>query len=289
MTIPEILKALESDAGEFPREALEAAIQQREAITPELLSIVEKVSEKPESTPKNSLAHVFALFLLAQFREKRAFVPLVRMVSHPGETAFELLDDAVCDDLGRLLGSLYDGNTVLLEALVESDAVNEYVRSAALDAFVVLENTGQMSRETVLEYFRSLFERRLLGDNSLLWGCLASLVADLPAPELLSEVRQAYAEDMVDEMMVTLKEVERDAAAPNRRQMKRYVLITDAIAEMESWACFRDDFEDDLLLSEPPPEWDALPPEPCVREPKIGRNDPCPCGSGKKFKKCCGK
>ena len=22
-------------------------------------------------------------------------------------------------------------------------------------------------------------------------------------------------------------------------------------------------------------------------EPKIGRNDPCPCGSGKKFKKCC--
>jgi len=24
-------------------------------------------------------------------------------------------------------------------------------------------------------------------------------------------------------------------------------------------------------------------------EPKIGRNDPCPCGSGKKYKKCCGK
>jgi preprotein translocase subunit SecA len=24
-------------------------------------------------------------------------------------------------------------------------------------------------------------------------------------------------------------------------------------------------------------------------QPKVGRNDPCPCGSGKKFKKCCGK
>ncbi|MDQ5980957.1 MAG: motif domain protein, partial [Verrucomicrobiota bacterium] len=22
--------------------------------------------------------------------------------------------------------------------------------------------------------------------------------------------------------------------------------------------------------------------------PKVGRNDPCPCGSGKKYKKCCG-
>lgn len=29
--------------------------------------------------------------------------------------------------------------------------------------------------------------------------------------------------------------------------------------------------------------------EPYVRsDPKVGRNEPCPCGSGKKFKKCCG-
>ena len=30
--------------------------------------------------------------------------------------------------------------------------------------------------------------------------------------------------------------------------------------------------------------------KPSVRdEDKIGRNDPCPCGSGQKYKKCCGK
>lgn len=26
-----------------------------------------------------------------------------------------------------------------------------------------------------------------------------------------------------------------------------------------------------------------------TNEPKVGRNDDCPCGSGKKYKKCCGK
>ena len=26
-----------------------------------------------------------------------------------------------------------------------------------------------------------------------------------------------------------------------------------------------------------------------VKGKKIGRNDPCPCGSGKKYKKCCGR
>lgn len=37
--------------------------------------------------------------------------------------------------------------------------------------------------------------------------------------------------------------------------------------------------------------WQALrfPVEPVRREsPKVGRNDPCPCGSGRKFKQCCG-
>jgi uncharacterized protein len=29
--------------------------------------------------------------------------------------------------------------------------------------------------------------------------------------------------------------------------------------------------------------------QPYYTSPKVGRNDPCPCGSGKKFKKCCGK
>ncbi len=31
------------------------------------------------------------------------------------------------------------------------------------------------------------------------------------------------------------------------------------------------------------------PPKTIVAEKKIGRNDLCPCGSGKKYKKCCGE
>jgi SWIM/SEC-C metal-binding protein len=30
-------------------------------------------------------------------------------------------------------------------------------------------------------------------------------------------------------------------------------------------------------------------PKPVVTEKKVGRNEPCPCGSGKKYKRCCGK
>ncbi|HEY5576121.1 MAG TPA: SEC-C metal-binding domain-containing protein, partial [Clostridiaceae bacterium] len=36
-------------------------------------------------------------------------------------------------------------------------------------------------------------------------------------------------------------------------------------------------------------EDDTIKKEPLVKEHKVGRNDPCPCGSGKKYKNCCGR
>jgi hypothetical protein len=56
----------------------------------------------------------------------------------------------------------------------------------------------------------------------------------------------------------------------NLRQMAMHEIMEDVAAE-----------EDDPL---------DLPGHTIVNaQPKIGRNDPCPCGSGKKYKKCCGR
>ena len=50
--------------------------------------------------------------------------------------------------------------------------------------------------------------------------------------------------------------------------------VSSFVKEADGWK-----FEDGELVGE----------TPIVREePKVGRNDPCPCGSGKKYKKCCG-
>ena len=44
------------------------------------------------------------------------------------------------------------------------------------------------------------------------------------------------------------------------------------------------------MPSAAPKETKQAPKVPIKREaPKVGRNDPCPCGSGKKYKNCCGK
>src|SRR5689334_17752067 len=109
MTISETLKELEVSTGSFPQAAVEAAIEQREAITPELLRVLETVADKPAEYAERLeyQLHLFATFLLAQFRERRAYVPLVKLVSAPGETPFDLLGETITDTLPRILASVY--------------------------------------------------------------------------------------------------------------------------------------------------------------------------------------
>src|SRR2546422_667256 len=81
--------------------------------------------------------------------------------------------------------------------------------------------------------------------------------ADLPAPELLDEVRQAYAEGLVDESVADLEGIERDLAASKPSCRERHTLITDAIGEMEHWACFH---PEDSPPKRPPEVQVAMPP-----------------------------
>jgi hypothetical protein len=302
MTIPEILKALEPYTGRFPGEAMRAAIEQREAITPELLRVVNAMAANPAEVAKRKhyMLPVFVIYLLAQFREKRAYPSIVKMFSAPGETSFGLVGDTVTEGLKRVFASVYDGNPAPLYGLIENEEANEFVRDAGINALLVLEHTHQMPRSEVVEFFRSLFRGRLQRTHSYAWDGLVCAVADLPAPELLEEVRQAYAEGLVDESVADLKGIERDSTAPESWRRERSTLITDAIGEMEHWACFHPEESRPRRLAEvraavppipfpPPVPASYETPKPLVREPKIGRNDPCPCGSGKKYKKCCGK
>jgi len=66
--------------------------------------------------------------------------------------------------------------------------------------------------------------------------------------------------------------------------------VIDCLDKLDPGAPRRAEFEvpdlPDAELAEPDPE-ESESPQRVISKPKIGRNDPCPCGSGKKYKKCC--
>jgi len=74
-------------------------------------------------------------------------------------------------------------------------------------------------------------------------------------------------------------------------------LVDDVVSMMEWWVCFdrkparkpTKDAPDELaklLETREFPSRPVVPPPPKYQG--VTRNDPCPCGSGRKFKKCCG-
>jgi hypothetical protein len=295
MELSEILQCLERNDGHFQRQAVQEAIARREEIVPALLRILEQVADDPQrfASQPDYMALTYAMFLLALFRERRAYPLLVRIFSTPGEVPFDLVGDVVTENLGNILASVSGGDTSGLAALIENEQVNEYVRSAALKGVVTLVACGQQSRDEIMAYFAGLF-RTLERTYSAIWGSLACCCTDLCPEEVFEEIRQAYEEGLVESFCIAWHEVEEAAALGKEQALKdlslrRYRLVTDVAAAMEWWACFdKDNARRRARALDRRYPWPGPRAPVQAAKPKVGRNEPCPCGSGKKFKKCCG-
>jgi hypothetical protein len=107
MNMEEIIERLKFYDGTFPRRALEEAVARREQVTPVLLQILEEADHNVEDVyeQEDYMAHIYAMFLLAQFREKRAYPLVVDFFSAPGDIALEATGDVVTEYLSRILAS----------------------------------------------------------------------------------------------------------------------------------------------------------------------------------------
>lgn len=281
MDIQKVLTELESQDLTFPREALEFTIANRDVMIPELVKILARAVENYEELldQENYMGHSYAMYLLAQFREKSAYQLIIQLSSLPDEIPDELMGDTVTEDLPRILASVSCGDDYLIRRLAENEDANEFVRDSALRALVTLVAAGEKSRDEITDYFQSLFRTKLSRVPSFIWSSLVSCSLDLYPAEVYQDIERSYEDDLVDPGFVDMGDVEKsvamgkEATLEELKRNRHFTLITNVITDMEWWSCFK-------------------PPKPTggkKKSKKIGRNDPCPCGSGKKYKKCCGR
>ena len=124
---------------------IQEAIAQKEKIVPEFLKILENAEKnihQIEEQP-NYMAHIYAMFLLAQFRKKRAYPLIIDLFSHPGDTSDNIAGDFICEDLPRVLASVCHGDTIPIKQLIENRDADEYVRDAGLRALLILVLYGK--------------------------------------------------------------------------------------------------------------------------------------------------
>ncbi len=140
---------------------------------------------------------------------------------------------------------------------------------------------------------------RFVEQSETLNAFLLSPLWDLKAVEALAVVERAFASGRVDESINgDFEDVQIEFGLKTQREHPRKPNALTIMGEKlrAQWKAagipLPEDVDDNFLESEDDlPALDIEPPAislPYIAPPKTGRNDPCPCGSGKKFKKCCG-
>jgi len=277
----------------FPDAAIALANTHRAEVTPFLIETLARVAENPAlADDPGYVLHLYAMHLLASWRETAAYLPLVKLGHHSEEQMEIMLGDTVTESFGRCLASVCNGDLAPLKALVEDRTAGHWSRNAALDAMMVRVLEGDADRDALVTYLAQLGDAEAARlrqpetefDTFELLNSVASVSADIGAAEMLERIRSWYADQLLDPLIANLPWFERhlmrsfDACREELIQRKDGY-VRKVKDEMSWWSGFR----------EPREKPRAIPAsQPMRTGPKIGRNDPCPCGSGKKYKKCCG-
>lgn len=289
-----IQKALEklghNNDSVFPREALIEVINNRDEAIPHLLGILEYSIENIDRLIMDDgyFAHIYAMYLLAQFKEKKAYPLFIKLFSIPGEIVLDFTGDVVTEDLGKILHSVCNGDIEPVKSLIENITANDYVRAAAFECLLISVATGQNSRSEIMTYFKELFNGKLEREHSHVWDALVINSYYLYPEEVFDDIKRAYDEELVDSFFIGFESV-RNAMENGREEALQRIAplmrnkcrpIEDAVKEMEGWVCFEQPENKKSSNSAKKAGYKK-------KDNKTGRNDPCLCGSGKKYKKCC--
>lgn len=282
MNTGEVLKQLEFNRGVFPRAAVARAIALGPTICGDLISVLERTRADPDAVPRDFVQHIFALYLLAQFRERRAYDAVLDLFSLPEDTIDSLTGNVVTESLGRIVGSLAHGQDAPMRAMIEREDLGQYVRAAMLRGMACSCVQGELPRERFQAYLSELFGGRIRREHSALWEAIVGICLNLGMVDLRRDIERAFDDGLIDEFVIRRASAMRELSTPTAplraSTSLRYSFILDTIAEMEWWACFR---RNERGAAE------SASPSARRGTTKVGRNAPCPCGSGRKYKKCC--
>ncbi len=261
-----------------------------------------RIAELPDPAQalEDSMLHLNAMVLLAARRDTRAFRPLLKLASGSEDDVEEIFGDFLTEDWGCSIAATCD-DQALIKAFIIQDAHCLWPRICALEALQILVMEGDADSAATVQWLRDfglLIEPRCGtdsgSDDDILLTEAARLISELGDPSEMELIDRWWDAGLLDpqicarrhhlEYLAESAETRAARFAQSRRGYRR-----DPIALMASWHVYSDAYHKEV----PQVQWPSdvyLNEIPYVRPyEKIGRNDPCHCNSGKKYKKCCGQ
>jgi hypothetical protein len=257
-------------------------------IAPALHAALAKFLETQERSDEEDNALFWGVHIMAGARDQSAFPNMLRLLALPGDVLDTLLGDATATTSSQLIAGTFDEDAAALIAFIERPDLDPYIRCNALEAVAFLAFDKRIDPAEAEAFLHRFYLARPLEPGDPAWYGWMVATGLLGLTSLDAEVRAAFADQLIDPTMCEVDAWEGLVAAahaspddPARFTDEGTGYMAD-IYETLSWVTWHESEDDE-------DEDFAEPPMQPVRNPlrNVGRNDPCPCGSGKKYKKCC--
>jgi hypothetical protein len=303
--VPEFLEEISIISGEFPMEQMREVWERGDEFEDVLVSYLEWLagSEQPGlQVAEEDCLLLIACFLLADRGSPRLFDPLVAIAFNEGYSE-AMLGDTNVEFLPAWLRVSGKGRGADLRKILEDPEASEWLRAAALSALGGMAWEGGIPKDDHLEHLRRLPDL-LPREETYLWNEWLTQVVAFRMEDQLDRIAQIESEGFFGEVGDGVEWAREEMSSPLVNEFAERELFhvrpggTAGLERFSNFAFFPgDDDYDEHDAEVPALEWipgaggytTPAPVIQMIREaPKIGRNDPCPCGSGKKWKKCCG-
>jgi hypothetical protein len=281
-------------ANGLPIEAILAARDRRDIMVPLFLRRIEEFSPSngEEST---SRALFLAFHLLGEWRETSAYRPLAKFLRSPPDVLDRILGYACTETAYRVMAAVFADDATPLYEVVRDEEADEFIRAAMIRTIALLTLHGKLPRAETVQFLQDCCSQLQPRQDCFVWCGWVDAVAWLGLVDLKPLVRQVFARGSIDPIWISFENFEEDmrhaVEHPDAEPIgaaRAFTPFGDVIDELSGRSCFQPKTQ---MPEEP--EWTPSLSSFLMHEPErnplrhVGRNDACPCGSGKKFKKCC--
>ncbi len=289
----ELIDLLISNEDRVPRNVIDECVRRGDEIVERLGGLLEDGrSWKEEAARGEWWLLLHAVMILGLMRAERAGLLLVEFMRRMAQEQDDNLQGWFSGDWPALFRNKPAGILPVLRAFCEDRNLGWYIRANAADVVVaVAQGQGDQALDQQLAWAAGI-----ASDENEDWDLRLSVGSTLldfpraqyrPLLEGLAKRQPGWGAHFSGEDVQQSYSAREDKASWERRD-DPWNFYTPAAIErrQQRWA-----EEDAGPYDDAGKDEDDFPGElraPPVRAaPKVGRNDPCPCGSGKKYKKCC--
>lgn len=263
--LEDILDALRVTSGIYEREAVEAAIEHRDAIVPSLVKILEDALRNPEDLADNEdyFGHTYALMLAGHLRVEEAHGVVAALAALPDDLPHRLFDDSITMDFPAVLLRTCAGNFDTILRLAADTEADIWGRSAAIDALVHGVALGMYPRTDAQRFLAGLLDTCATDDDPFIASHCAYRIIGLHPAGFSDRIERAIDDGLIDPTYFDREDLaegmakDADECLAHLRDEWSRRSLDDIHASMEWWACFDENDGDGILHFTPTPRRSA--------------------------------